>query len=62
VHSLPAQRLYNLLCLAYGFDSKTFAPVLDMGLLPRERAGSCEGEYRQVDYAVRTLILARLGR
>lgn len=62
VHSLPEQRLYNLLCLAYGFDSKTFAPVLDMGLLPRERAPSCEGEYRQVDHAVRTLILDRLGR
>ena len=62
VHSLPSQRFYNLLCLAYGFDSKTFAPVVDMGLLPKERAPSCEGEYRQVDYAVRTLILARLGQ
>jgi hypothetical protein len=58
VHSTPAQRLFNLLCLAYGADPKAFAGLREMDLLPRERAGGCEEEYRQVDHAVRKLIPA----
>ena len=34
----------------------TFAGIRVMGLLPKERADGCEGEYRQVDHAIRTLI------
>jgi hypothetical protein len=34
----------------------TFAGIREMGLLPKERADGCEGEYRQVDHAIRTLI------
>ena len=28
-HSTPAQRLYNLLCIAYGSDKELFAEVVD---------------------------------
>jgi len=56
VHGLSAQRLYNLLCLAYGADPALFGDVLKDGYLPPERAEGCEFEYRQVDYAVRRLI------
>src|SRR4051812_37893333 len=62
VHSTSAQRLFNLLCLAYGSNPKVFAALREMDLL-KERAAGCEGEYRQVDYAVRKLIpqiIARL--
>lgn len=55
-HGTPAQRLYNLLCIAYGSDKELFADVVSKGFLPNERAEQCEDEYRQVDYAYRTLI------
>jgi len=56
VHSVPAQRYYNLLCLAYGEDPKQFADLVEKKLLPEARAQSCVEEYRQLDYAVRKLI------
>jgi Putative metallopeptidase len=41
VHGLPQQRLYNLLCLAYGADSTLFADVTNnmtqMGFIPKRR-------------------------
>jgi hypothetical protein len=55
-HSTAAQRLYSLLCLAYGSNKKLFADVVDKGYLPTDRAEICEGEYQQVDLAYRTLI------
>jgi len=56
VHSVPAQRYYNLLCLAYGEDPKQFADLVEKKLLPESRAQGCVDEYRQLDYAVRRLI------
>jgi len=56
VHPFTQQRLYNLLCLAYGADPKTFGDVVEKGYLPKERAENCSYEYRQVDYAVRMLL------
>lgn len=35
-HGTPAQRLYNLLCVAYGSDKELFADILDKGFLPTE--------------------------
>ena len=32
-HAPPAQRFYNMLCLAYGADSTLFADVVDKGYL-----------------------------
>jgi hypothetical protein len=55
-HGTPAQRLYNLLCIAYGSDKELFADVVEKGLLPQDRAEICEDEYRQVDFAYGTLI------
>lgn len=55
-HSTPAQRLYNLLCIAFGSDNKLFADVVEKGYLPKDRAEMCEDEYRQIDFAYRTLI------
>jgi hypothetical protein len=55
-HGTAAQRLYNILCVAYGSDKELFADVVEKGFLPPERAEMCEDEYRQVDYAYRTLI------
>jgi hypothetical protein len=56
VHGLPAQRFYNLLCMAYGAEPELFADVVAKGYLPKSRAEGCAGEYRQVAYAVQKLI------
>jgi hypothetical protein len=55
-HSLPAQRFYNVLCTAYGADSKLFADLVDKGYLPKERAEGCDGEYEQITRAMTKLI------
>jgi hypothetical protein len=59
-HGTPAQRLYNLLCIAYGSDKELFADVVTKGFLPEERAEICEDEYRQIDHAYRSLIAPHL--
>ncbi len=56
VHGTPAQRFYNLLCIAYGADAKLFGDVVAKGYLPKERAEDCETEYEQVAYAFQKLI------
>jgi hypothetical protein len=55
-HALPAQRLYNVLCMAYGADSKLFADLVENGYLPKERAEGCADEYVQVALAMTKLI------
>jgi hypothetical protein len=55
-HSLPAQRFFNLACIAYGAKPTVFSDIVDKGYLPKERAGWCEDEYKQVAYAVSTLL------
>lgn len=58
-HGLPAQRLYNLLCLAYGFDRKRYGDLVEKGYLPAQRAEACPDEYKQVAYAYKRLIAKR---
>ncbi len=55
-HSLPAQRAYSMVCLAYGADNKLFADIVDKGLLPQKRAQGCETEYEDVAFAMTKLI------
>ncbi len=62
VHGTPAQRLYNVLCIAYGADPKLFADIVDKEYLPPDRADTCEDEYRQIAYAYRRLIWPHVDR
>lgn len=55
-HSLPAQRAYNVLCMAYGADKKYFSDLVSKGYLPAERAEFCEEEYEQIQDAFEELI------
>jgi Putative metallopeptidase len=55
-HGTPAQRFYNLLCIAYGAEADLFADVVKEGYLPKDRAEGCKGEYRQVRKAFQRLI------
>jgi hypothetical protein len=56
VHGIPAQRFFNVLCLAYGADEKLFADVVEKGYLPKERAEGCYMEYEQAVFAFKKLI------
>ena len=55
-HSLPTQRAYSLLCIAYGANPKLFADVVSQGYLPKKRAEFCEEEFEQVQQAYEDLI------
>jgi hypothetical protein len=59
VHGIPAQRFYNVLCIAYGADQKLFADVGVNGYLPKDRAEDCEGKYEQAAFAFKKLISRR---
>ncbi|MER2266737.1 DUF4344 domain-containing metallopeptidase [Methylobacterium oxalidis] len=59
-HGLARQRLYDLLCLAYGSDRRAFAYLVERGDLPRERAERCGAEYDQAAYALDRLFRRHL--
>jgi Putative metallopeptidase len=59
-HSTPGQRLYNILCMAYGSDQRRFARVVKSGALPKERAEGCTDEYAQIQNAYRKLIVPHI--
>ncbi len=55
-HSLPAQRAFSILCIAYGADKKLFADVVEKDFLPKSRAEGCEREYEDLAFAMTKLI------
>jgi len=55
-HGTAEQRFYNLTCIAYGYDPKIFADIVERGDLPETRAKSCKYEYSNLAYAIKTLI------
>jgi hypothetical protein len=56
MHGMPAQRFFNLLCIAYGADPTTFSYVVEEKFLPEERARDCKREYDEVAFAFNKLI------
>jgi hypothetical protein len=61
-HGTPAQRFYNLLCIAYGADTQLFADMVEEAHLPKERIADCKDEYRQVAHAYEKLIGPHIDR
>jgi hypothetical protein len=61
-HGTPAQRFYNLLCIAYGADPKLFGDLVARGYLPKERAEGCADEYTQVAFAFNKLLGPHISR
>lgn len=55
-HGMPAQRFYNVLCIAYGSDDQLFADFVSKGYLPKARASDCKDEYKQEAYAFDKLL------
>jgi hypothetical protein len=56
VHGQPAQRYYNLLCMAYGAMPEMFKDLVEEKYLPKERAADCYRQYHQVGFAFQKLI------
>jgi Putative metallopeptidase len=56
-HGTPSQRMYNVVCIAYGGDPANFRDLVDAGLLPPERAKNCHNEYEQVRTAFKKTVL-----
>jgi hypothetical protein len=62
VHGLPAQRFYNLLCIAYGANPEMFKDLVDDKYLPKERAANCSREFHQVRFAFQKLIVPHVDK
>lgn len=59
-HSAPAQRYFNLLCLAYGSDTAMYGDFVEKNYLPKGRANSCKREHDQVAFAFQKSIRPHL--
>jgi Putative metallopeptidase len=57
-HSLPQERFYNLICLAFGANSQEFADFASF--LPPTRAPNCSHEYQTLLRAFRREIRPHL--
>ena len=55
-HSPPPQRFFNLLCMAYGANSRLFGEFVTKNYLPKQRAKQCQREYGELTYAFKKLI------
>jgi hypothetical protein len=60
IHAPPAQRYFNMLCLAYGANAALFSDVVERGYLPKTRARNCQREYDHVAFAFQTLVSPHL--
>jgi hypothetical protein len=57
-HSLGPQRLFNIACWVYGSDPQKYSRIVSGGMLPRERAARCPGEYQRMSKAWERLLSA----
>lgn len=57
VHSLDAQRFYNILCWVYGKDPQKYASLVTDGTLPEQRAVTCQYEYAKIKNSWNTLLM-----
>jgi hypothetical protein len=56
-HGTASQRLYNGLCMAYGYAPATFGKFLAAGWLPESRAKGCAREYAHIAAAFAKTVL-----
>jgi hypothetical protein len=55
-HSVPEQRFYNLMCMAYGAKPELFADAVEKKYLTADRAVGCAQEYQQIAFALTQLL------
>jgi hypothetical protein len=61
-HGTPAQRYFNVICMAYGSDQALFHDAIGLGRLPKARAEGCAEEYDQFKRAFDKLIRPYISR
>jgi hypothetical protein len=59
-HGQPEERFFNLVCMAYGSDSKRYADLVEKGFLPEARAKNCKYEYDVLKFAMDKEILPHI--
>ena len=62
IHGPPAQRYFNLICIAYGARPDTFKEVVDKHYLPQSRAEDCAFEYSALAWAFAHLMEPNIDR
>jgi len=62
VHGTASQRMYNVVCIAYGGYPANFQDLVDAGLLTPERAKNCGREYEKVRAAFAKTVLPFINR
>lgn len=55
-HSTDETRFFNIYCWIYGSDEKKYAPLVDSGILPAQRAAKCSEEYTQLSQGWQRLL------
>jgi hypothetical protein len=60
IHGAPAQRYFNLLCIAYGARPDVFNEVVANRYLPQSRAQDCPFEYGALAWAFDNLVKAHI--
>lgn len=58
-HPLNEQRVFNILCLAYGNDPNTFTDLVVAQNMPKARLVRCGEEYRDAKHAIGELLKAK---
>ena len=62
IHGPPAQRYFNLICIAYGAQPDAFKEFVDKHYLPQSRAEDCAFEYSALAWAFSHLIEPNIDR
>ncbi len=62
IHGAPAQRYFNLICIAYGAQPDAFKEVVDKHYLPQSRVEDCAFEYNALAWAFSHLIEPNIDR
>jgi len=57
MHGTSWQRMYNMLCIAYGSDHAAFQDLVDAKWLPKDRAAACDDDFKRVDFAFKQTVL-----
>jgi len=50
-HGMDLQRAYNIVCLLVGGEPEKFAALADEVKLPKERQGTCQGDYSNASWS-----------
>jgi hypothetical protein len=50
-HGMDLQRAYNIVCLLVGGEPEKFADLADEVKLPKERQGTCQGDYSNASWS-----------